>query len=117
MSSADADSFSLANMHCFSRFQCDTPRQGSAEAAKATRERTFPRFAESCSLLGEAAPYALVTGGGGISNRTMQSRIVANKSCVTAIPASWNVAYFECRITFAPILISFSRSVVNVHPR
>ncbi len=41
----------------------------------------------------------------------MRSRIAANKFRVTATSASWNVTYFECRVTLAPILTSFSRSV------
>ena len=42
----------------------------------------------------------------------------AVENCREQVPrhshlASWNVTYFECRVTFAPILISFSRSVVS----
>ena len=43
----------------------------------------------------------------------MRSRIAANNLRVTATSASWNVTYFECRVTFAPILTSFSRRVVS----
>jgi hypothetical protein len=53
------------------------------------------------------------TTGGGIASRAMRSRIAANKFRVTATSASWNVTYFECRVTFAPVLMSFSRSVVS----
>ena len=45
----------------------------------------------------------------------MRSRIVANNFRVTATSASWNVTYFECRVTFDPILTSFSPRVVNNH--
>ena len=53
------------------------------------------------------------TTGGGIANRAMRSRIVANRFRVTATSASWNVTYFECRVTLAPILINFSRRRVR----
>ena len=43
----------------------------------------------------------------------MRSRIAANNSRGTATSAIWNVTYLKCRTTFAPILISFSRSVVS----
>jgi hypothetical protein len=43
----------------------------------------------------------------------MRLRIAANKFRVTATSASWNVKYFACRVTLAPILIRFSRSVVS----
>jgi hypothetical protein len=45
----------------------------------------------------------------------MRLRIAANKFRVTATSASWNVTYFACRVTLAPILISLSRSVVSDH--
>ncbi len=51
--------------------------------------------------------------GGGNASRSMRSRIAANNLRVTATSASWNVTYFACRVTFAPILTSFSRSVVS----
>ena len=51
--------------------------------------------------------------GGGIANRSIRSRIAANKFRVTATSASWNVTYFECRVTLAPILTSSSDSVVS----
>ena len=43
----------------------------------------------------------------------MRSRIAPKKFRVTATSASWNVTYLECRVTLAPILMSFSRSVVS----
>jgi hypothetical protein len=43
----------------------------------------------------------------------MRSRIAADKFRVTATSASWNVTYFASRVTLAPILISFSLSVVS----
>ena len=44
-----------------------------------------------------------------------RSRIAANNVRVTATSASWNVTYFECCVTSAPILTIFSRSVVSDH--
>jgi hypothetical protein len=41
----------------------------------------------------------------------MHSTTAANKICVIATSANWNVTYFECRVTLAPILTSLSRSV------
>jgi hypothetical protein len=37
-----------------------------------------------------------------------------NNSCGTATSAIWKTIFPEWRTTFAPILISFSRNVVNV---
>jgi hypothetical protein len=45
----------------------------------------------------------------------MRSKIAANKSRVTVTSTSWNVTYFECRVTFAPILMSFPYTVVSDH--
>jgi len=41
-------------------------------------------------------------------------RIAANTERGTATSASWNVTTFAWLTTFAPILISFSRSVVRL---
>ena len=43
----------------------------------------------------------------------MRSRIAANNFRVIATSASWNVTYFACLVTFAPIFTSFSRRVVS----
>ena len=43
----------------------------------------------------------------------MRSRIAENNLRVTATFTNWNVTYFACRVTFAPILTSFSRIVVS----
>jgi hypothetical protein len=51
--------------------------------------------------------------GGGNASRSMRSRIAANKFRVIATSASWNVTYFACRVTFAPIFTSFFRRVVS----
>jgi len=61
-------------------------------------------------ILTSGAP---VTSAGGIANRARRSKIAANKFPVTAASASWNVTYFACRVTVAPILMSFSGSVVS----
>ncbi len=80
---------------------------------QSARGRTgFPRT--GCFLVNETAYSAWpVTIGGGIASRTMRSRIAANRFRVTATSANWNVAYFARRVTLAPILASFSRSVVS----
>ena len=69
-----------------------------------------PRIA-NLSFARDAQPRC--TNGGGTPKRWMRSRMAANRSRGTATSASWNVTYLACRTTFAPILISFSRSVVN----
>jgi hypothetical protein len=53
------------------------------------------------------------TSGGGTPNRWIRSKIAASNSRGTAISAIWKITYPECVTTLAPILISFSRSVVN----
>ena len=54
-----------------------------------------------------------MTNRGGSASRAMRSRIAANKFRVTATSASWKNTDLACRVTFAPILMSFSRSVVS----
>ncbi len=80
---------------------------------QSARGRTgFPRT--GCFLVNETAYSAWpVTIGGGIASRTVRSRIAANRFRVTATSANRNVIYFACRVTLAPILASFSRSVVS----
>ena len=52
--------------------------------------------------------------GAGLRRRSsIRLRIFRNRSLGTATSANWNVTYRPCRTTFAPILTSFSRSVVN----
>ena len=72
-------------------------------------------FGDGCARLPRDLPsetvssvlrYAPPTDGGGIANRLIRPRIAANNSLGTATSASWKVTYFECRTTFAPILIS-----------
>jgi hypothetical protein len=53
---------------------------------------------------------------GCIACRPIRPKMAANNFRGTATAANWNVTHFECRVTLAPILISFSRSVVNVQP-
>ncbi len=60
---------------------------------------------------GNAQP--LCASGGGTPNRWMRSKIAANKSRGTATSAIWKTTYLEWVATFAPILISLSRGVVN----
>ncbi len=43
----------------------------------------------------------------------MRARIAAKNFRGTATSAIWKITYPECVTTLAPILISFSRSVVN----
>src|SRR5262249_15069053 len=49
--------------------------------------------------------------------RAIRFRIRANSFRRTATSAIWKRTYLECLTTLAPILISFSRSVVSVQPR
>ena len=48
-----------------------------------------------------------------MANLAIRLRIATNKFRVTATSANWNITYRECRVTFAPILTSFSHSVVS----
>ena len=50
-------------------------------------------------------------------NRPMRVRIAANSFRGTATSANWKITYFECDTTLAPILTSFSRSVVRLQCR
>ena len=47
-------------------------------------------------------------------SRPIRSRMARNNSRGTATSAIWKTIFREWRTTFAPILISFSRNVVNV---
>jgi len=47
-------------------------------------------------------------------SRPIPSRIARNNSRGTAASAIWKTIFREWRTTFAPILMSFSRNVVNV---
>ncbi len=57
--------------------------------------------------------------GSGVGNLShpILSRIVRNNSRETATSAIWKITCRAWRTTFAPILISFSRSVVSVQCR
>ena len=50
---------------------------------------------------------------GGTRKRRIRSRIARNSRLGTATSAIWNRTYRACVTTLAPILISFSRSVVS----
>jgi hypothetical protein len=54
-------------------------------------------------------------GAGGARNRTISDRMSANICRDTATSALWQVTYRPWVTTFAPILISFSRKLVNDH--
>src|SRR5208283_3991324 len=56
---------------------------------------------------------------GAVANlsRPILSRMARNNSRGTATSAIWKTIFPEWRTTFAPILISFSRNVVNVQCR
>jgi hypothetical protein len=47
-------------------------------------------------------------------SRPIRSKMARNNSRGTATSAIWKMIFREWRTTFAPILISFSRNVVNV---
>ena len=49
-------------------------------------------------------------------SRPIRSRIAANSWRGTATSANWKMMYLACATTLAPILTSFSRSVVSVQP-
>ena len=49
----------------------------------------------------------------GNRSRLIRSRITRNNRFGTATSAIWKTIYRECATTFAPILMSFSRSVVS----
>ncbi len=51
--------------------------------------------------------------GSSAASRRIRSRITANSRRGTATSAIWNTTYRACVTTFAPILMSFSRSVVS----
>ena len=74
--------------------------------------QTFLPATSILAASGSYSPHRATTGGGNAS-RSMRSRIAENNLRVTATSANWNVTYFACRVTFAPILTSFSRSVVS----
>ncbi len=80
-------------------------------------ERLLCADLSSCSrcfgLLRAGKSQPLLMAGGGNASRSMRSRIAANNFRVIATSASWNVKYFACRMTFAPIFTSFSCSVVS----
>jgi hypothetical protein len=50
-------------------------------------------------------------------SRPIRSRITANIRRGTATSASWEMTYFACLTTFAPMMTSFSRKVVRFHLR
>src|SRR5262249_18930700 len=56
-------------------------------------------------------------GLGAARSRPIRTRIAANNARGTATSANWNVTDLAWDTTLAPILISFSRSVVSVHVR
>ena len=56
--------------------------------------------------------FSAYAGTGFRRRSSIRLRIFRNSSLGTATSANWNVTYRPCRTTFAPILISFSRSVV-----
>ncbi len=65
--------------------------------------------------LGSAAsPHPTAARGNRSRSRSIRPRMAANSSRGTATSATWNITYRACRTTLAPILMSFSRSVVSV---
>jgi hypothetical protein len=59
------------------------------------------------------AGHTALAGSGLALNRTMRSRISQKSTLGTTTSAIWNTTYRECLTTLAPILISFSRSVLS----
>src|SRR5215213_2250574 len=93
---------------------------GSQSDVFPSGERESGRF---CLYQDAALPLSSITfglwaahaGAGGARNRTISDRMSANICCDTATSAIWKVTYRPWVTTFAPILISFSRKLVNDH--
>src|SRR4051794_15954815 len=62
-------------------------------------------------------PRRTITRGSSPRSRPTRPRIAANPARGSAPSAYWNVTARECCTYLAPILISFSRSVVIAHVR
>ena len=95
--------------------QVSRPRYVVSNARDPATEGTGSRWRRLADVLSSSwlTLRAMAIRGGGIANHAMRFRIAANNRRGTATSANWNVTYFECRITFAPIFTSFSRSVVS----
>ncbi len=76
------------------------------------RQRQFTRI-DWCFHALFIQPPARTVG----RKRSMAVRMVRNNSRGTATSAIWKTTCRECRTTLAPILINFSRRVVNVQCR
>ena len=75
--------------------------------------RLVSRLHHVTMLPGHLLRHPVSGTGGGNHNHRIRSRIALNSLRGTAISAIWNVVYRAWVTTLAPILISFSRSVVS----
>jgi hypothetical protein len=91
----------------------NTRFSGSLARLRACCARIFPLVAAGVGLRRDGMYQPPLTVGGGKASCSMRSRIAANNFRVVATSASWNVTYFACLVTFAPIFMSFSLSVVS----
>ena len=74
----------------------------------------FPPFRQTPPVVFTWPSIFPAYAGTGLRRRSsIRLRIFRNSSLGTATSANWNVTYRPCRTTFAPILTSFSRSVVK----
>ena len=62
-----------------------------------------------------SASHPALTSSGLALNRPIRTRICRKSTLDTMTSAIWNTTYLECLTTLAPILISFSRSVLSDH--
>jgi len=85
----------------------------SARDWKAIRSLCPPSRHTSLVVFTWPSIFPAYAGAGLRRRSSIRLRIFRNSSLGTATSANWNVTYRPCRTTFAPILTSFSRSVVN----
>jgi hypothetical protein len=73
------------------------------------------RFLITCQGIRSVAGDPTPANSGLDLNRPIRSRISRKSVLGTTTSAIWNTTYRECLTTLAPILISFSRSVLSDH--
>lgn len=88
------------------------PLPGAGRRLLASVPEASPNSQSFCGP--SAYACTLGTDGGGIASRLIRASSFASNSLGAVTSASRKVASFECRVTFAPISISFSRGVVKV---
>ena len=73
----------------------------------------FLRSGHTSPSVASVFPYVQAVAGDGRRRSSIRLKIFWNKLLGTATSANWNVTYRPWRTTLAPILTSFSRSVVS----